>query len=120
MPSASVEGNLDLRNALGGRRNAYEIEVTEDLVVPSELTLSSEDLDLNGSLTVSSSRECLRLLGRDGRVTADKLGHDTTKGLDTEGERSNIEQKNVSDAYRGRGVTSSKRMSPMLPDRTAP
>ena len=64
-----------------------EVEVPEELVVADELTLSLEDLDLDGGLAVGSSRECLRLLGGGGRVMGDGFGHDTTEGLNTEGER---------------------------------
>jgi len=36
-------------------------------------------------------REDLQLLGRDGGVGTDELGHKATKHFDTEGERGNIE-----------------------------
>ena len=37
----------------------------------------------------------MRLLGGDGGVSGDHLGHDSSKGFDTEGERSNVEEKQV-------------------------
>lgn len=82
-----IEGDLNLRNTLGGRRNADKVEITEELVIADELTLSLEDLDFNGGLAVSGGREDLRLLGRNGGVTRNEPGHDTAKGLDTCGRR---------------------------------
>ena len=70
-------------NALGCRRDADEVEVAQKLVVTDELSLSLVDLNLDGSLAVGGGGESLRLLGGDGGVSGDKLGHDTTEGLDT-------------------------------------
>jgi hypothetical protein len=81
--SIDVEGDLDLGNALGCRGDANEVEVTEELVVRDELTLSLEDLDLDSGLAVSSGGEDLGLLGGDGGVTGDELGHDTAESFNT-------------------------------------
>lgn len=75
--SINIEGDLDLGNTLGCGRNTNEVEVAEELVVADELTLSLEDLDLDSSLTISSGGEDLRLLGGNGSVAGDELGHDT-------------------------------------------
>jgi hypothetical protein len=83
LTSIDIEGDLDLGNTLRGRRNANKVEIAEELVVADELTLSLEDLDLNGRLAVGSGREDLRLLGWDGGVTRNEPGHDTAKGLNT-------------------------------------
>ena len=96
----NVECDFNLRNTFGRRRDADEVEVTEELVVADELTLSLEDLDFNSGLTIGSSRERLRLLGGDGRVAGDELGHNTTKSLNTEGERCDVRQKNVPNVTR--------------------
>jgi hypothetical protein len=94
--SVNVEGDLDLRDTTVGRRNANKLEVSKELVVLDKLTLTLEDLDLHGSLEVSSSREGLRLLGRDGSVAVDQTSEDTTESLNTERQRGDVEEKNVS------------------------
>lgn len=78
--------------------DADEVEVTDELIVPNGLTLSLEDLSSDGGPTVGSSQERLQLLGQNGRVTRDELAHDATEGFDTEGEGSDVEQKNITDA----------------------
>jgi len=60
------------------------LEVSEHLVVTDELTFSLEDLDLDSSLSIGSSREGLRLLGRDSGVSVDETGEDTSEGLKSE------------------------------------
>ena len=93
----NVKGDLDLGDTLGRRGNTGKLEVAEQLVVSDKLTLTLVDLDVDGSLTISSGGEDLALLGGDGGVTVDESGEDTTKSLDTERERGNIEQENVGD-----------------------
>ena len=92
----NVEGDLDLGNTTVGRGDANQLEVAQHLVVPDKLTLTLVDLDLDGGLHVSSGREGLGLLGGDGGVAVDQTGEDTTQGLNTQGQRSDIEQQNVS------------------------
>lgn len=58
-------------------------------------TLAFVDLDQHTGLVVGICGEDLRLFARNGGVTLDEGGHHTTGGLDTEGERSNIEEKDV-------------------------
>lgn len=80
----NVEGDLDLRDTLGSGRDANKLKVSEHLVVTDELTFSLEDLDLDSSLSIGSSREGLRLLGRDSGVSVDETGEDTSEGLKVE------------------------------------
>jgi len=87
-----------------GRGNANKLEVSEELVVTDELTLTLVNLDLDGGLEVSSSGEDLGLLGGDGGVAVDQTGEDTAEGLDTEGKRSDIEKEDVSDLTRENGT----------------
>lgn len=93
----NVESDLNLGDSLGDRGKTGKLEVTEDLVVSAEFSLSLVDLDLNSGLTISGGREDLRLLGRDGGVSVDESGEDTTEGLDTERKRGNIEEQDVGD-----------------------
>ena len=93
----NVEGDLDLRDTTVGRGNANELEVAEQLVVPDKLTLTLVDLDLDSSLEIGSGGEDLGLLGGNGGVAVDQTSEDTAEGLDTKGQRSNIEQENIRD-----------------------
>ena len=95
--SVDIEGDLNLGYTTVGWGDANELEVTKELVVANELTLTLVDLDLDSALEVSSGREDLGLLGGDSGVTVDQTGEDTTKSLNTEREGSNIEQEKVSD-----------------------
>ncbi|EAV43575.1 putative NAD-specific glutamate dehydrogenase encoded in antisense gene pair with dnaKJ [Stappia aggregata IAM 12614] len=92
-----VEGDLDLRNTTRCRRQADQVELTEDLVVRSHFTLTLEDADGHGRLIVFSGREHLALLGRDRRVAVDQTGEDTAKRFDAERQRGHVEQQNVLD-----------------------
>ena len=93
----NVEGNLDLGNTTVGRGDTDKLEVAEHLVVLDELTLTLEDLDLDGGLEISSGGEDLGLLGGNSGVAVDQTSEDTTEGLDTEGEGSDIEEEKVLD-----------------------
>lgn len=93
----NVEGDLDLGNTAAGRRNANELEVSKQLVVPDQLTLTLEDLDLDSSLGVGGSGEDLGLLGGDGGVSVDQTGEDTAQGLNTERQRGDVEEEKVLD-----------------------
>ena len=90
-----VEGDLDLRCATRGWRDAIEMEDAELLVVAGERTLSLEDLDLHTGLVVAVGGEDVALLGRDRGVAGDHRGGDASGGLDREGERGDVEQENV-------------------------
>ena len=88
-----IEGDLDLRNTTGRRRDTGELELAEQVVVLGTGTLTLEYLDEHTGLVVGVSREDPILLGGDGGVTLDKGGHDTTSGLNTKGKRGNIEEE---------------------------
>ncbi|ROW15263.1 hypothetical protein VPNG_02959 [Cytospora leucostoma] len=96
----NVEGDLDLGNTAVSGRNANQLEVAEQLVVLDELTLTLVDLDLHGSLEVGGGREDLGLLGGNSGVAVDQTGEDTTEGLDTERQGSNVQKQEVLDLTR--------------------
>ena len=52
-------------------------------------------LDGDSGLLVLVGGEHLRLLGRDDSVPRDQLGHDSTDGLDTQGEGSHIKEEDI-------------------------
>ena len=77
-----IERNLDLGNTTTCRRNTIQSELSEGLVISCELTLALYDIDISGSLILCCGRADLALLGRNGRVTLDQSGSDTTHCLD--------------------------------------
>mmetsp|Transcript_10530 Transcript_10530/g.16485 ORF Transcript_10530/g.16485 Transcript_10530/m.16485 type:complete len:88 (-) Transcript_10530:215-478(-) len=79
-----VESHLNLRNSTRGRWDANKIELSEELVVGSHVTLSLQNLDANLSLVVGSRRELLALLRWDGGVAGNKPGEDSSQSLDSE------------------------------------
>jgi hypothetical protein len=91
----NVEGDLDLRNTTRSRGDAGELELSEQVVVLGAGTLTLEDLDQHTRLVVRESGEDLRLLGGDGGVALDQRSHDTTSSLDTEGQRGDVEKKDL-------------------------
>mmetsp|Transcript_32391 Transcript_32391/g.96486 ORF Transcript_32391/g.96486 Transcript_32391/m.96486 type:complete len:645 (+) Transcript_32391:236-2170(+) len=92
-----VKGHLDLRHASRRRRDAHEVELAEHLVVGGHLALALQHLDADLLLVVGRGGEGLRLLGWDGGVSADELGHHAAERLDPERERRHIEQQDVLD-----------------------
>jgi len=88
----NIEGNLDLRGATRRRRDAFKVELAEEMVVLGHLTLALVDLDKDTRLFVSVGREGLRLLGRNARVAGDQVSHDTASSLNTLRERSYVEE----------------------------
>lgn len=95
--SVNVESDLNLGNTAVGWGNANKLEVSKELVVADELTFTLVDLDLDSALEVGGGGEDLGLLGGDGGVAVDQTGEHSTKGLNTKGQRSDIEQEKVSD-----------------------
>ena len=80
----NVEGNLDLRHATTGSRNAGQLEAAQRLVARGHLALALQDVHLDGGLVVGRCGVDFGLAGRDGGVALDHLGHDATHGLNTE------------------------------------
>ena len=90
-----IEGDLNLGDTTGGRGDASELELAEQVVVLGASTLTLEDLDQNTGLVVRVGGEGLGLLGGDGGVALDERSHNTTSGLDTERQRGNIEKEDL-------------------------
>jgi molecular chaperone DnaK len=76
-------GKFELTNIPPAPRGVPQIEVAFDLDANGIL----KDLDQDGGLVVGSSREDLRLAGRDDSVAGNELGHNTASGLNTPGVR---------------------------------
>ena len=93
----NIKGDFDLGNTTGCGRKTEELEVAKHFVVFHKFTFTLEDFDFDGCLTIRSGGKDLRFFGRDGGVATDEASEDTAESFDTEGERSNVEEKNVSD-----------------------
>ena len=87
-----LERDLNLRDTTRGRGNAGKLELSEDVVILGQRSLTLENLDKNHGLVVGSGGEDLALAGGDSGVTGNQLGHDSTGGLDTEGKRVDIHE----------------------------
>ena len=90
-----LKGNLNLGHATGRGGNVGQLKLAEYVVVLGHGALAFEDLDQDDRLVIGSSREDLALASRDGSVTGDQLGHDTTGGLDTKSKRVDIHEDDV-------------------------
>ncbi len=90
-----VERYLNLRNATRSCGDTVEVETTDRLVVACHRTLTLAYVDLNRRLVVRRSREYLALAGRDRGVSLDQLGEYATQSLDTERQRSYVQQQHV-------------------------
>ena len=91
----NIKGNLDLRNASSCRRDSIQTELAEGLVVFRELSLTLYYVDVYSGLVIRSGGEDLALLGRDRGISLDQSGCDTAHGLDGQGQRSNIQKKDI-------------------------
>jgi hypothetical protein len=95
----NIESDLDLGNTTGRGRDAGKVKLAEQVVVLGHTTLTFEHLNEDTGLVVSVGGESLGLLGGDSGVASNEHGHDTTGGLDTHGEGSDIEEEQVLDLF---------------------
>lgn len=93
----NIEGDFDLRHTTGSRSDAVQMEDAEALVVPGELTLALQDIDLNRGLVIRSSGEDLALVGRNGGIALNDLGADAAQSLNAEAQRGDIQQQQTLD-----------------------
>merc|ERR1719429_257599 len=90
-----VEGDLNLRHSSWSWRNSSQIKLTQEMIVLGHGSLALVHLDGDGGLVVGVGGEGLGLLGGDGGVPLDERGHHTSSSLDTQGQRSNIQEQQV-------------------------
>lgn len=90
-----IEGDLNLGDTARSGGDAGELELAHQVVVLGALTLTLEDLDKHTRLVVGEGGEDLGLLGGDGGVAGNELGHLATSSLDTEGQRRHIEKEDL-------------------------
>ena len=89
------QGDLNLGHSTRCRRNAGQVEAADGLVVVGHGALALQHVDLDLGLVVGSGAEDLALLGGDGGVGVDELGHHAAEGLDTQRQRCHVEQQHV-------------------------
>ena len=90
-----VERDFDLRQAARRRRNAFKVELAEELVGGSHFAFALVDLDGHSRLVVFSGREHLAVLRRNRRVALDHRGHHAAERLNAERKRGDVEQEHV-------------------------
>src|SRR5690606_32646164 len=95
-----VVGHLNLWQSIYWWWNAFQIELAQCLVTGSDFTLALEHLDGHRRLVVVSRGEHLRMTRRNRGVLLDHLGHDATQGFNTQGQRSHVQQQDVSTVAR--------------------
>ena len=77
------------------RRDTIQTELSKGLVVLCELSLALQNVDINGCLVISCSREDLALLGRNGGISLNQSCCDTTHCLNGQGQRGYIQQQDI-------------------------
>ena len=90
-----VEGHLHLGHTPGGRGDADQVELAQELVVVGHRPLTLEHPDGHGGLVVLGGGEGLAALGRDGGVALDQRGEHAAQGLDAERQRGHVQQQDV-------------------------
>ena len=90
-----LERDGDAGKAGGQGRNARKRELRQRSVVRHQLALPLQHVDVHPALAVGEGGEFLRRAHRDGRVAQDQLLHQAAHGLQTEGERSDVEEQHV-------------------------
>src|SRR5262249_22827968 len=95
--SINVESHFNLGDSARRHRDPNQIELSQKFVIGRHFPFSLEDANGHGGLIVLGRREDLAFLRWDSGVALDQLCKYATKGLDTEGERRNIEEQRIRD-----------------------
>lgn len=95
----NIERNFDLGYSSGGGGDAFQVELTQQVVVLGKGSFSFEDLNEHSGLVVSVRGEDLRLFGRNGGVSGNQNSHDLSCSLYSQTQRSHIQQKHVLDSF---------------------
>mmetsp|Transcript_26621 Transcript_26621/g.45865 ORF Transcript_26621/g.45865 Transcript_26621/m.45865 type:complete len:334 (+) Transcript_26621:774-1775(+) len=88
------KSHLNLRHSSRSRWKPRELKLAKKVAILCHGALAFEDLNQDRLLVVSVGGECLRLLGGNDSIAANKLRHDSADGLDTESKRRYIEKEN--------------------------
>lgn len=82
--SINIEGDLNLGNSSWSGWDSTQVELSQTFVVSGHLSFSLENSNRDDSLVIGSSGVNLRLLGGDGSISLDHLGHNSSQGLDSQ------------------------------------
>ena len=96
-----LEGNLNLGGSAGCGGDSVHVELAEVVVVLDEGTLTFEDGNGDGGLLVLVGGEGLGLLGGDNCSAGNDLGHNSSYGLNSEGQGSHIDEEDVLGSFTG-------------------
>ena len=96
-----IKHDLNLRHAPRRRRNAVQLELTQNVVVLCELALAFKHLDQHPRLVVRVRGKGLALLARNGGVALNELGHHAASRLNAQRQRRHVQQQDV---LRGLGL----------------
>ena len=90
-----VESDLDLRHAARRRRNAFQVELAQRLVLARHFALALQHMDGHCGLVILGGGKHLRRLGGNRGVALDQGCHHPTHGLDAQGERGHVQQQHI-------------------------
>mmetsp|Transcript_8403 Transcript_8403/g.24096 ORF Transcript_8403/g.24096 Transcript_8403/m.24096 type:complete len:293 (-) Transcript_8403:614-1492(-) len=90
-----VEGDSDLRNTTGSRGDARQLKAAQLVVVLGLAALALKHLDGHARLVVRVGGKDLLLLGGDGGVALDQLGHDSARSLYPKAQGCHVQQQHV-------------------------
>ena len=91
----NVKGDLNLRDAPGGRGDAGELETAQALVAIGHLPLPLEHVNFNRALIRFGGAEEIALAHRDGGVAGNQHLHHPTNGLQSQGERGDVVEHQI-------------------------
>jgi len=92
-----IESHLDFGHASGRRRDAGQVERSQQVVVLGHGPLPFEHLDGDGRLVVRVRGERLGLFARDGGIAVDDFGHHAARGLDAQRQGGDVYEQHVLD-----------------------
>merc|ERR1719159_503886 len=92
--------DFDLRDTTRSWRNSSKFELAEVNVVFGHGSFSLEHLDQHSGLVVLVGGEHLGFLGGDDAVLFNELGHNSSDGFNTEGQRGHVNEEDIFDDVR--------------------
>uniref|UniRef100_A0A671VSH4 Heat shock protein family A (Hsp70) member 2 n=2 Tax=Sparus aurata TaxID=8175 RepID=A0A671VSH4_SPAAU len=96
-----VEGDFDLWDPSWSRWDSRQLKLAQQVVVLGHGSLPFVDLDEDPGLVVRVGGEHLCLFSGDGGVAFNQGCHDSSSGLDTQGQRRHVQQQQVLNVARG-------------------
>src|SRR6185295_18046604 len=97
-----IDQELDLysREPRGLRRDSFQGELREAAAIGDHLAFALKNVNVDARLIIDPGREHLRRRSRNRRIAVDDFRDNSAHRLDTEAQRSNVEQKQFAPAAR--------------------